>query len=155
LLDVSRISRGKLELRLQRVALEDIARAAVETCEPMIQARNQRLTVSLPARPVMLDADPARLTQSLMNLLSNSVKYTEPGGHVALEAVPDGDRVAISVSDDGIGIPPDMLSRVFDIFVQLDQRLERTQGGLGVGLALVKSIVEMHGGTVCATSGGP
>src|SRR5262249_18430730 len=106
-------------------------------------------------RAVMLDADPARLTQSLMNLLNNSAKYTEPGGHIGLEARPDGDRIAISVTDDGIGIPPDMLRRVFDIFVQLDQRLERTQGGLGVGLGLVKNIVEMHGGSVSAASDGP
>jgi signal transduction histidine kinase len=155
LLDVSRISRGKLELRRQRIALEDVVQVAVETCQPMIQARNQQLTVTLPPSPVMLHADPARLTQSLMNLLNNSAKYTEPGGHIALEAVPDGNRIAIAIADDGIGIPADMLSRVFDIFVQLDQRLERTEGGLGVGLALVKNIVEMHGGTVRAASDGP
>jgi signal transduction histidine kinase len=154
LLDVSRISRGKLELRRQRIVLEDVVRAAVETCDPTIRARNQALTVVLPPRPVMLDADPTRLTQSLMNLLNNSAKYTEPGGHIALEAVPDGDQIVISVTDDGIGIPTDMLTRVFEIFVQLDQRLERTQGGLGVGLALVKNIVEMHGGTVGAASDG-
>ncbi|HEY2158860.1 MAG TPA: PAS domain-containing protein, partial [Isosphaeraceae bacterium] len=154
LLDISRISRNKLELRRSRMLLADAVSSAVETARPMIEAAGHRLTVSLPPEPVYLDADLTRLAQVFGNLLSNSAKYTHPGGHIRLAAELAGADVLVSVRDDGIGIPAGSLATIFDMFSQVDRSIERSTGGLGIGLALVKSLVEMHGGTVSAESGG-
>jgi PAS domain S-box-containing protein len=155
LLDVSRISRNKMELRLARILLSDVVGSAVETARPAIEAAGHELTVSLPPDPVFLDADLTRLSQVFSNLLTNSAKYTEHGGHIALTAGLDGDNVVVSVRDTGIGIPAESLPRIFDMFSQVDRSIERSTGGLGIGLALVKGLVEMHGGTVGARSDGP
>jgi signal transduction histidine kinase/ActR/RegA family two-component response regulator len=154
LLDVSRITRGKLELRKERVELAAIVRNALETVAPMIEAAGHQLVVSLPAEPIHLDADPVRLAQVLSNLLNNAAKYMDRGGHIALRAEHDGEGVAIVVRDSGIGIPPESLPSIFDMFVQVDRSIGRARGGLGIGLTLVKSLVDMHGGRVIARSDG-
>jgi PAS domain S-box-containing protein len=155
LLDVSRISRNKMELRRSRVLLADVVSGAVETARPAIDAAGHELTVSLPPEPIPLNADLTRLAQVFSNLLNNSVKYTEPGGRIWLTATREGDQVAVAVRDTGIGIPAFDLPTIFDMFSQVDRSIERTSGGLGIGLALVKGLVEMHGGTVEAQSPGP
>ncbi|VTT98138.1 histidine kinase : Chemotaxis protein methyltransferase CheR OS=Polaromonas naphthalenivorans (strain CJ2) PE=4 SV=1: PAS_9: PAS_4: PAS_9: PAS_4: PAS_9: PAS_8: PAS_4: PAS_8: PAS_3: PAS_3: HisKA: HATPase_c: Response_reg [Gemmataceae bacterium] len=155
LLDVSRITRGKLRLRRERVELESVVRAAVETARPVIEASGHEFTAALPPGPVYLDADPVRLAQVLSNLLTNAAKYTGRGGRIQLTAVRVGGEVAVSVADTGIGIAPEHLPRLFEMFSQVSSALERSQGGLGIGLALVRGLVEMHGGTVGARSEGP
>ncbi|MBZ5710550.1 PAS domain S-box protein [Nannocystis pusilla] len=154
LLDVSRINRNKMELRRSRIALADVLSNAVETARPLIDAARHTLEIVLPPRPVILDADLTRLAQVFSNLLTNSAKYTRPGGHIRLAAELHGGSVSVSVRDDGLGIPPESLSTIFDMFSQIDRSLERSGGGLGIGLALVKGLVEMHGGTVVAESAG-
>ncbi len=154
LLDVSRISQNKIELRRSRVQLSDVLNSAVETVRPLIEAAGHSLTVSLPQSPVFLDADLTRLSQVFGNLLSNSVKYTERGGSIWLSAERQGGDAVIVVRDTGSGIPPEALPRIFDMFSQVERTLERNSGGLGIGLALVKGLVEMHRGTVTAESGG-
>ncbi len=154
LLDVSRINRNKMELRRSRVQLADALNSAVETARPLIEDAGHELTVSLPWRPVALDADLTRLAQVFSNLLINSAKYTPPGGRIWLTAERKGDEAVVSVRDTGIGIPPDALGNIFDMFSQVDRSIERTTGGLGIGLALVRGLVEMHGGTVEAHSVG-
>ncbi len=186
LLEVSRITTGKVQLRLERVAVDDIVRGAVETVRPLIEQRRHELTVSLPPEPIWLHADAARLEQVLVNLLSNAAKYTEEGGHVWLsveldgETIGQGDKetrregdrekggspsvrlspplpvplshVLISVRDNGVGITPALLPHIFDLFTQAERSLDRSQGGLGIGLALVQRLTELHGGTVEASS---
>jgi signal transduction histidine kinase len=154
LLDLSRISRGKIELRRERVALEAVVQSAVETSRPLIEQSRHRLTLDLPAAPVFVDADLTRLSQVVANLLNNAAKYTEPGGDIRLAVAPDENGVTIRVRDNGVGIPPAMLPLIFEMFTQVDRSLERAQGGLGIGLTLVKRLVEMHGGTVEARSEG-
>jgi PAS domain S-box-containing protein len=154
LLDVSRISRNKMELRRSRVALAEIVSSAVETVRSLIDEAGHELFVTLPAAPVYLEADLTRLAQVLSNLLSNSVKYTPPGGRIWLTAEPRNSLLEISVRDTGIGIPPQSIENIFDMFSQVDRSIERSSGGLGIGLALVKGIVEMHGGKVTAASEG-
>jgi PAS domain S-box-containing protein len=154
LLDISRISRNKMELRRSRVLLADVVSSAVETSRPVIEAAEHELIVSLPPEPVSLDADLTRLAQVFGNLLTNSAKYTERGGRIWLSAAREGDRVAVAVRDTGIGIPAYALRTIFDMFSQVDRSIERSTGGLGIGLALVKGLVEMHGGTVEAVSPG-
>jgi len=154
LLDVSRISRNSIELRKDRVELGSIVHYAVETCSPLIQSLGHRMTVSLPPDPIYLDADLIRLAQVVGNLLHNACKYTEPGGQIWLTAERKGSQVVISVKDTGIGIPGDNLESVFEMFNQVAGSLDRSQGGLGIGLMLVKRLVEMHGGTVVARSEG-
>jgi PAS domain S-box-containing protein len=154
LLDVSRISRGKLDLKKQRVALASIIDGAVEGARPIVEAGAHRLTVVLPGAAVELDADPARLAQVIQNLLNNAAKYTPPDGRIELKAeVVDGEAV-ISVTDNGIGIPPEMIDHVFDMFTQVDRSLPGGQEGLGVGLTLVQRLVQLHGGAVGAYSAG-
>ncbi len=154
LLDVSRIGRNKMELRRERVALTDVVNSAVETARPAIEEAGHELRVSLPPHPVFLDADLTRLSQVLSNLLTNSAKYTERGGTIILSAESNGGAAVVSVRDNGIGIPARALPTIFDMFSQVDRPIERSTGGLGIGLALVKGLVEMHGGTVEARSEG-
>jgi PAS domain S-box-containing protein len=154
LLEVSRITRGKIELRKQNVELAAIVRSAVETARPTIESAGHELILELPPQSVTLEADSVRLAQILSNLLNNAAKYTEPGGKIWLTATRETDHVSFSVRDTGTGIPTEMLPKVFDLFTQIDHTLGRAQGGLGIGLALVKSLVEMHGGTVVAKSDG-
>jgi PAS domain S-box-containing protein len=155
LLDISRISQNKIELRRARVPLAAIIDAAVETARPAIEAERHDLSVSLPSDPLFLDADLTRLAQVFSNLLSNSAKYTPAGGCIWLTAERQGDHVVVEVRDNGIGIPAEALPRIFDMFSQVDRTIERATGGLGIGLALVKGLVELHGGTVVAKSEGP
>ncbi|VTR97915.1 diguanylate cyclase : Sensory box protein OS=Janthinobacterium agaricidamnosum NBRC 102515 = DSM 9628 GN=GJA_4246 PE=4 SV=1: PAS_3: PAS_3: PAS_3: PAS_3: PAS_8: HisKA: HATPase_c: Response_reg [Gemmata massiliana] len=154
LLDVSRIGRNKMELRRERVALTDVIASAVETAQPAIEAAGHELSVTLPGRPVDLDADLTRLAQVFSNLLTNSAKYTHRGGKVWITAELHGSVVSVSVRDNGIGIPAAALPTIFDMFSQVDRSIERSTGGLGIGLALVKGLTEMHGGTVTAASEG-
>ena len=154
LLDVSRISRGSFELRSERVELAAVLQQAVETVRPLCADGEHELTVMLPARPVHLSADPARLIQIVGNLLNNACKFSGRGGRIRLAVERDGDQIVIRVGDDGIGIAATELSRVFEMFTQLDTSLARSRGGLGIGLTLVRSLVEMHGGSVEARSGG-
>jgi PAS domain S-box-containing protein len=153
LLDVSRISRGKLQLRKERLTLEEVLRHALEVCGQTVR-EHHRLTVSLPDEPLLVDADRTRLAQVLCNLLNNAAKYSDRGSSISLTVERDGGEAVIRVKDAGVGIPPDMLARVFDLFTQVDRSLEKSQGGLGVGLSIVKRLVELHGGNVEARSEG-
>jgi PAS domain S-box-containing protein len=154
LLDISRINRNKMELRKERITLADVVGSAVETARPLIDEASHELTISLPGGAVYLDADLTRLSQVFGNLLTNSAKYTPKGGKIWLTAERLDQEVAVSVRDTGIGIPAASLSDVFDMFSQVDQSVDRSMGGLGIGLALVKGLVEMHGGKVTASSEG-
>ena len=155
LLDVSRISRNRLALRRESVALAEIVSNAVEACRPQIDAARHELQTDLPAQPIHVHADSVRLVQVLGNLLNNACKYTEPGGRIDISARREEGEVIIRVRDNGIGIPPELLPRAFEMFSQLDRTLDRAQGGLGIGLTLVQRLVEMHEGTVTAHSDGP
>jgi signal transduction histidine kinase/CheY-like chemotaxis protein len=154
LLDVSRISIGKLELRKERVDLASVLAGAVETARPLIDACGHALRVTLPPSPVYLDADPLRLAQVFSNLLNNAAKYMDRGGRIELEAAAGGGELRVTVRDTGRGIPPEALPYVFEMFAQVDRSLEHSHGGLGIGLTLVKQLVEMHGGRVEARSDG-
>jgi PAS domain S-box-containing protein len=155
LLDVSRISRGKIQLRKERFDLSLAVTSAVEMSRPLIDARRHELTISLSAEPVWVVADLARLAQVVTNLLNNAVKYTNDGGHIWLMVEREGNEAVVKVRDTGVGIPADMLPRVFDLFMQVDRSVDHSQGGLGIGLNLVRRLVELHGGRVAAHSGGP
>jgi PAS domain S-box-containing protein len=155
LIDVSRITRGKLELRKERVELARVLQGAVETSRPLIDGAGHALTVALPSNPVYLDADLTRLAQVFSNLLNNAAKYSDRGGRIWLAAERQGSDAVVSVRDTGIGIPKEMLPRIFDMFTQVDRSWQRAHGGLGIGLTLVKRLVEMHGGSVAASSDGP
>jgi CheY-like chemotaxis protein len=154
LLDISRITRGRLQLRKERVELAAVVRSAVEAARPFIDAQAHQLTVTLPPEAIYLDADPIRLAQVFSNLLNNAAKYTEKGGHIWLTAERQGSELVVSVRDTGIGIGPEHLPRLFEMFSQVAPALERSQGGLGIGLALVRGLVELHGGRVEARSAG-
>jgi signal transduction histidine kinase len=154
LLDISRITRGTLELRRQRTTLAAIVESAVETARPAIEDKRQELSVELPERAIELDADPLRLSQVLSNLLTNAAKYTDPEGHICLYAELDGDEVIIHVSDDGIGISAEQLPNIFEMFSQVRHLQERSAGGLGIGLALSRGLIELHGGRISARSAG-
>src|SRR5262249_11998879 len=171
LLEISRITRGKIELRRQRVELATVVKNALETSRPLIEAAGHQLTVTLPPEPVVLDPDPVRLAQVVANLLNNAAKYTENGGRIWLTAervsspLPfspegkgvrvEGGEVVIRVRDTGVGIPGEMLPRVFELFTQVERSSKRAQGGLGIGLSLVRGLVQMQGGSVEAASAGP
>ncbi|WP_052376428.1 hybrid sensor histidine kinase/response regulator [Chondromyces apiculatus] len=155
LLDISRINTGKLELRRERVDLRAVLRSAVETSRPLIDAGSHTLLVVLPDTPLHLDADPTRIAQVILNLLNNAAKYSEPGGRITLTVTCAGAEAVIRVKDTGVGIAADMLPRIFDMFTQVDRSLEKAQGGLGIGLTLVKRLVEMHDGAISAASEGP
>jgi CheY-like chemotaxis protein/two-component sensor histidine kinase len=154
LLDVSRISLNKLELRTERVELAAVCDAALETSRPVIEAGSHELTVTLPPEPIHLEADPVRLAQVFANLLNNAAKYTEEGGRIRLTAERQGSDVIVSVKDSGIGIAAEMLPRIFEIFSQAKPALVRSQGGLGIGLSLAKGLVELHGGSIEVRSDG-
>jgi PAS domain S-box-containing protein len=154
LLEVSRITRGKIELRRERVPLGQVIASAVETSRPLIDAAGHELFVEGPGGEVMLDADPVRLSQVFANLLNNAAKYTERAGEIRLTIRADGPDAVITVRDTGIGIAREMLPHVFDMFVQVGRADRVSQEGLGIGLSLVRSLVEMHGGTVAANSAG-
>ncbi len=155
LLETSRISRGTFVLRKERVEVAAIVRNALETSEPLIQAGKHELRVALPNEPLWVEGDPVRLAQIIANLLNNAAKYTDDGGHIAVQVRRlDGD-VAITVTDDGVGIAPDQLPRMFEMFSRGDRASGRAQGGLGIGLALARRLAEMHGGRLDAHSDGP
>jgi CheY-like chemotaxis protein len=155
LLDVSRISQGKLELRKSRVDLASVLNSAVETSRFLIDELGHTLEVTLPDEPVYLDADLTRLAQVFMNLLNNAAKYSDPGGRIRLAAERVGSDIVVSVRDDGIGIAADQLPRIFEVFSQVTRSIERSRGGLGIGLSLVRRLLHMHGGTIEARSDGP
>jgi PAS domain S-box-containing protein len=155
LLDISRINQNKMELRRSRVALRDVINSAVETARPFIEEAGQELIITLPSEPVHLSADVTRLAQVFSNLLTNSAKYTGRGGRIWLTAQRRDGEAVVSVRDTGIGIPAEAMPRIFDMFSQVDRSIERSSGGLGIGLALVKGLVEMHDGIVTAASDGP
>ncbi|HLQ65893.1 MAG TPA: PAS domain-containing protein [Candidatus Limnocylindrales bacterium] len=154
LLDVSRITSGKIELRREWINLRDAMQSAVETSRPLIDSLGHELVVTLPDEPILLDADLTRLAQSFANLLQNAAKYSEPGGRILVTARKEDGRAVVSVRDEGMGIPPELLPAVFDLFVQEPRSLGHAQGGLGIGLTLVKRLVELHGGSVEARSDG-
>jgi PAS domain S-box-containing protein len=154
LLDVSRITRGKLTLKRETVTFASVVDAAVETARPLLDRKQHEMNVELPSGELVLNADPLRLSQVFSNLLNNAAKYTDPGGHVALTARVEQRTVVVEVSDDGIGIAPDAITHVFEMFGQIDGALKQAEGGLGIGLALVKGLVELHGGTISASSAG-
>ena len=155
LVDVSRITRGKIALKMERTRLETLIHQAVDTSQPLIDARRQKLSLALWPDPLWLSADPARLVQVIANLLNNASKYTHPGGCIWLTTERDGEQAVLRVRDNGSGIEPDLLPQVFDLFTQGDRSLDRVQGGLGIGLTIVRSLVEDHHGQVVAFSEGP
>ena len=154
LLDVSRITTGKVELKKERVEIGEVIAKGLEMASPMLEQRKHRLTVSVPSRGLVVDGDPGRLAQVFSNLLTNAAKYTEPGGAVTVSATREDARIVVRVRDSGMGISAEMLPRVFELFAQERQALDRAHGGLGLGLSIVKSLVTMHGGHVQATSQG-
>ncbi len=154
LLDVSRITRGKIELRKEPIELADVVARAVETARPLIESRKHELKIDVTPGPLLLQGDLVRLAQVVANLLNNAAKYMEPGGRMGLKAGREGDKVVLRLRDAGIGIAPEMLPQVFDLFTQADHAPSLSQGGLGIGLTLVRRLVEMHGGTVEAHSPG-
>ncbi|HUE74086.1 MAG TPA: ATP-binding protein [Pirellulaceae bacterium] len=155
LLELSRIESGKIELRRKPLEVADVIRAAIETSKPLIDAAGHTLTTSLPAEPLIVEADAVRLTQSVANLLNNAAKYTDRGGQIWLSAARHDDQVVLSVRDNGIGLSASMIPKLFQMFFQGDREQGRAQGGLGIGLALVKRLVELHQGSIEARSGGP
>jgi CheY-like chemotaxis protein len=154
LLDVSRITRGTIRLEHRHLSLQDVVQRAVEAVRPRMDEKRQALEINMHAEPVVR-GDLLRLTQVMTNLLNNACKYTPPEGRIEVEVHQDGGNAVVSVCDSGVGIAPDLLSRVFDLFTQEDRSLDRAEGGLGLGLAIVTRLVEMHGGSIAAHSAGP
>jgi CheY-like chemotaxis protein len=154
LLDVSRINTGKVELRLSPTLLAEIIRDAVAACRPQIEAARHRLVVTVPDEDIYLQADAGRLVQVVVNLLSNAVKFTDAGGEIRLSATRDGEQAAICVQDTGAGIPAESLPHIFDMFAQVEDPYRRSRGGLGLGLNIVRTLVELHGGKAEARSHG-
>src|SRR5262249_1818477 len=154
LLDVSRISRGRVTIDKQRLAMADVLQQALETVRPQLDGAGHELVVSVPQEPIHVEGDSVRLVQVFANLLSNAVKFTVPSGRITLTVECQREHVVVTVADSGIGIAPAMLDKVFELFAQVDSSLERDYGGLGIGLALAKNLVELHGGSICANSAG-
>jgi CheY-like chemotaxis protein len=154
ILEISRVTTGKVRLHKEAVDVATIVAFAVETSRPVAEAQHHRLSIVLPREPVLVEADSIRMAQVLSNLLNNAVKYTQPGGQIRLAVTVEGQHAVFRVRDNGIGIPADMLTQVFGMFAQVDRSLDHSQGGLGLGLTLVRSLVEMHGGSVEAQSEG-
>ncbi|HEX5461098.1 MAG TPA: ATP-binding protein [Steroidobacteraceae bacterium] len=155
LLDVSRITRGRLQLRKSRVELTAVVRSAVETARPLIEAKQHALTMRLPDQPIEIEADPLRLSQALSNLLTNAAKYSDQGSQIAVVAELTAQELRFSVRDTGIGLTPASIPMLFEMFSQVDSAIDRAEGGLGIGLALVKGLIALHGGTIDAASEGP
>jgi signal transduction histidine kinase/ActR/RegA family two-component response regulator len=155
LLDVSRVSRGLVMLKRELVKLDAVVDSAVETSRPLLEAARHKLAVTLPNKAVWLNVDPTRVAQILSNLLNNAAKYTPEGGRIELIAESVGAEIRIHVIDNGIGIPAEMLQKIFDLFTRVDEAIERAQSGLGVGLSLAKQLTELHGGSIAAASDGP
>ena len=155
LLEVSRIRSGRIQLRRELVDLAHVVGRAIETLRPVLDARRHHVTIRLPDQPVRVHADPLRLAQIVGNLLDNAAKYTTEGGEISVKVAQEGDSAVIRVRDNGIGVPVEMLDSIFELFTQVQRSLDRTHGGLGIGLALVKRLVDMHDGTVTAQSDGP
>lgn len=155
LLDLSRITRGKIQLKIECVDVAGVIARAVETSRPLIDSRRHKLTIVLPPEPLRVRGDPIRLAQALSNLLNNAAKYTEEGGRIDVSVERRDDTMILRVRDNGVGIPVDMLTSIFEMFKQVDRSLDRSQGGLGIGLTLVHKLVELHGGRVEAFSDGP
>ncbi len=155
LLDVSRITTGKLRLSLEPLIIQDVMEAVVDMSRPQIEKAGLEFVVDVPPEPIRLEGDRVRLTQAFCNVLNNAAKFTEPGGKVWLTVRPVGGRVTVTIRDTGVGIPVAVLPELFALFTQVDRTLNRSQAGLGIGLALVRRLVEMHGGTVTAHSDGP
>jgi CheY-like chemotaxis protein len=155
LLDVSRITRGKIRLKTRDLNLLEIIRSAVDSVRSFVEERRHRLVLNLSSEPLKVHGDPTRLEQIFVNLLNNATKYTESGGLITLSARRVGTDAVIRFDDTGIGMPRELLERIFDLFTQGDRGVARSEGGLGIGLTLVKSLVEMHGGTITAESDGP
>ena len=154
LLDVSRISAGKVRLERERLDMRSVIQAALESSGPALEAGSQDLRVDLPGAPVWVLGDPTRLSQVVSNLLTNAAKYTHGGGSIRVVLGAEGSDAVVRVSDDGAGIPPEMLDRVFDLFAQVDRTPDRAQGGVGIGLSLVRELMGLHGGSVTAESPG-
>ena len=154
LLDVSRVTRGRIELRRERIDLAPVVRQAVEATHALYESMGQELSVDLPRQPIHVEADPARIAQVIGNLLNNACKYTDKGGHIRLSVAREGADAVLRVKDDGIGIDPAQIPRLFEMFNQVESSLERSRGGLGIGLTLARTLVEMHGGTIVARSEG-
>ena len=154
LLDISRITRNKMELRKERIELSSVIQNAIETVKPLIEENRHRFSMTQPGQPIFLFGDPTRLSQVFANLLNNSAKYTHPEGDIRLSIERNASDVTVTIHDNGIGIPTDKLASIFEMFTQVDRSLERASGGLGIGLSLVRRLVEMHGGTVEARSPG-
>ena len=155
LLDVSRVSQGKIQLHKERVDLNALVQQAIETTRPTVVAKQHTLSLTLAPQPAMLEADPTRIVQVFANLISNAAKYTDAGGHITVASAAEPGEAVVTVRDDGVGMTPDMLTRAFDLFVQETRSLDRAQGGLGIGLTLVRTLVMLHGGSVRAFSEGP
>ncbi|MBV8806042.1 MAG: HAMP domain-containing histidine kinase, partial [Sinobacteraceae bacterium] len=155
LLDVSRITQGRIELQHEPVNLSSVISQALESVEPLMRDNRHKVFVASGHRPVYVNGDHARLVQCIANILTNSGKYTEPGGEIRVEMRTENGEAMVSISDNGVGIPADLLPRIFDLFVQSNRSLDRSQGGLGIGLSLVQRLIEMHGGRVSAASEGP
>lgn len=155
LLDVARVASGKLELAKARIALDEILQRAIETTRPLVEQRRHRLELLMPPSPITVEGDAHRLTQVFVNLLHNAAKYTPEEGRIWVKATTEGDDAVVHVEDDGIGIPHDMLPRIFKLFTQVETSRDRSQGGLGIGLSLVRQLVVMHSGSVQVRSDGP
>ena len=154
LLDVARVTQGRIQLKLEKVSVASVVTVAVETSRPLVEARHHELTIRVPDEPLYVHGDHARLAQIIANLLNNAAKYTEPGGRISIDVEADAADVVFRVRDSGIGIPKEMLSSIFDLFTQSEQSLDRSQGGLGIGLTIVQRLLAMQGGTVRVFSAG-
>jgi two-component system CheB/CheR fusion protein len=155
LLDLTRIGAGKVELRRERLALQDVVHRAVESARALVRERRQRLEVLVPPSPMLVEGDASRLEQVLVNLLNNAAKYTPEGGNIWVKGTTEGDEAVLHIEDDGVGIPGEMLPHIFELFTQVDASRPYSQGGLGIGLSVVKNLVALHGGTVQVRSEGP
>jgi CheY-like chemotaxis protein/anti-sigma regulatory factor (Ser/Thr protein kinase) len=155
LLDISRVTRGKVDLRLSRVEIAEVVAKALEMSSPLFERRRHHVSLAVPPRGLAVEADATRLAQVLSNILTNAARYTPPGGHIAIDARNRSGRIVVTITDDGIGIEPEVLPRIFDLFVQGERKLDRSEGGLGLGLSIARSLTALHGGSLTARSEGP